>query len=38
MNEINQITQIPKGAIILNKKIYIPFNMIEGNILENSII
>ena len=38
MNEINQITVVPKGAVIINKKIYVPLNNDDGYIPDNSII
>ncbi len=38
MNEINQFTKLPKGSIMINKKIYIPYDNIDGSIHENAII
>ena len=40
MNEINKykITKLFKGSIMLNKKIYIPYDNTDGSIPENSII
>ena len=38
MNEKNQITIVPKGAVIINKKIYVPLNDDDGYIPDNSII
>ena len=38
MNEINRLTIIPKGAVIVNKKINVPLNDDDGYISDNSII
>ncbi len=38
MNEINEFTKLPKGSIMLNKKVYIPYDNIDGSIPENAII
>ena len=38
MNEINKFTKLPKGLIMLNKKIYMQYDNTDGSIPENTIM